>query len=360
VIDERRSELVSRALDGDLDDAERADFERRLAGEPGLASALADARSLKEAVAALARGMQPSAELDAVIEPLRRGAPPTGPAIRPALRWLGAAAAVVLGVTVTLEVARRNPTPAVDRPTAPRPAQHDEREVFELAPLPSADRAKDRPIGATDRLLEEDLDQPEAPEPAALEVVGPLTSNEVVGEEPQLREAAPDTDRAAAAPPARLELQEVEGDSAQGTSGSPETGKAAPAMRRQPPPEPAPAGLATGSSAAGSEKSEASKSVVATFGGTGPDEAGRSVAAGSEAVLLVADAEVWRGLVDGCSMGRWSITIEVVNGAVVDLDLGVEVAALGEGCRIDDMIGALVSGVDDGRRPAELVVRPAG
>jgi hypothetical protein len=358
VIDEKASELISRALDGDLDDAERADLERRLADQPELEAALADSARIKQAVAAIAGAMQPPAELDAVIEPLRRGTPPTQPAVRSALRWLGAAAAVVLGVTVTLEVARRNPTPAVDRPAAPRPERHDDREIFELAPLPSAVPAENRPVGATDQLLDEDLDQPEVPEPAALEVLGPLASDEAIGEQRQRGAAA---DRAPEAPTGPPEPSNAVEDAARAAGEGTKTGKDSQSASRRQPFGSGPVEQATGPSAAPLAKAERATPGAATVSGAAHDEAGRLDAGGpSEAALLVAGAEVWRGPAPGCAVGRHTITVEVVDGAVIGVDTGGAAAAPGEECRIDQLVGTSLPGVDDGPQPAELVVRPTG
>jgi len=177
-MDDHLTERLSRYLDDDLTDTERTEFDRLLKTDSELRSELDGARRLRQTIASIASGMEPPAELDQVMEPLRQGAPAPQRRIRPVYRWLGAAAAVVLGVTVTYEMVLRNPSPTTVKPTRTTTATSDDREIFELAPLPTAVPNDNRPIGATDRLLEEQPPPPAAPEPSALEVVGPLTADE--------------------------------------------------------------------------------------------------------------------------------------------------------------------------------------
>lgn len=178
-MDETLSELVSRYLDGDLDEAETARLEERARTDAELAAEIDSGHRLREAVAGLADRMTVPATLDKVMEPLRRSESVPAQRVRPAYRWLGAAAAIVLGITVAMEVAQRNPEPSLSRPSAQRTRPVNEREeIFKLAPLPTANPNETRPLGATDRLLEEEPVQPAPPEPQPLEVIGPLPAGE--------------------------------------------------------------------------------------------------------------------------------------------------------------------------------------
>ncbi len=182
-MDETLRELVSRSLDDDLDAAEASYLEDCAQSDAEVAAEIDSDRQLRAAVAALAERMEPPASLDKVMDPLLRSAPAPPQRIRPAFRWLGAAAAVVLGVTVTVEMARRNPEPSLSGPPYRDGRSVQEREeIFQLAPLPTANPDENRPLGATERLLEEEPVAPGAPEPAALEVIGPLRTTEPAAE----------------------------------------------------------------------------------------------------------------------------------------------------------------------------------
>ncbi|MBW2386698.1 MAG: hypothetical protein JRG92_23965, partial [Deltaproteobacteria bacterium] len=180
-MDDARTELLSRYLDGDLEPSEATAVEERLENDSGLAAELRDLETVRESLAALAEHDQPPAELDAMMEPLCRSAP-LRPRVRPSVRWLGAAAAVVLGFTVVMEVRRQHPAPEIEprsqAPTRNRPAEHNER--FSLAPLPTSSvSGEEQPLGAVDRLLASPLPEPILEELPALDVLGPLAVGEV-------------------------------------------------------------------------------------------------------------------------------------------------------------------------------------
>ena len=69
-MDETLRELVSRSLDGDLDDAESACLEESAKTDDELANEIDAARHLRGAVAALSARMEPPARLDKVMETL--------------------------------------------------------------------------------------------------------------------------------------------------------------------------------------------------------------------------------------------------------------------------------------------------
>ncbi len=180
MIDETTRELLSRALDDDLEPEARSAFEARLAAEPELRDRLERLRELRGAVARLAESEQPPHTLDALVEPLRRGRPPRR-AVRPAFAWLAAAASVVLAATLGLELARTNPSPAPAPPVgeqkvgrAAPAATPGARGVFRLSPLPQPRDPESVPQGAAERLLREGPAEPRIEPPEPLEVVGPL------------------------------------------------------------------------------------------------------------------------------------------------------------------------------------------
>jgi len=84
----------------------------------------------------------------------------------------------VLGVTVAVEMVQRHPGPGLETAPVSKRVNPDEREIFELAPLPSAVPREERSVGAADRLLDEEPAAPQAPEPDALEIIGPLNERE--------------------------------------------------------------------------------------------------------------------------------------------------------------------------------------
>lgn len=180
-MDDARTELLSRYLDGDLKPSEARAVEERLKNDSELAAELHDLEGVRSSLASLARQDQPPAKLDAMMEPLCRSAP-FRPGVRPAVRWLGIAAALVLGFSVVLEVRRQSPSPAND-PRTRRVAQElptEPGDRFSLAPLPTSSiPEEDRPLGAVERLLASPLPGPILEEPPALEVLGPLEAGEV-------------------------------------------------------------------------------------------------------------------------------------------------------------------------------------
>lgn len=346
-MDKRHSELLSRYLDDDLNENERADFENTLEKDPELRSELDTARRLRLAVASVAAGMNPPAELDRVMEPLCQGAPAPGRRVRPLYGWLGAAAAVVLGVTVTLEMARRNPAPTFEPPTRSVDSASEDREIFELAPLPSAVPDDNRPIGATQRLLEEEPPPPAVPEPPALEVVGPLSTDEfTIATEsappaPKKEKASSEVGgftRDEASEELKSTLHKSDQDASLG-SGRREKNNETPADD-----DPRIKQSATAAGVAGRLQSDSE------------DRFRQEIS--TPIAVLVDGIEVWTGSSSDCAPGRWPVVLVFQNGIVVDIrtDDGAVGGDSVESCRPDGLINGAIRGLPDGEVIAEIVV----
>ena len=327
-MDDALRELVSRAVDDDLDAAEAARLAARAADDPELAAELARARELREAVARLAGSMAPPPALDAVVEPLRRSPPTDPPRVRPAVRWLGLAAAIVLGATVALEVARRNPAPTTEPQRPPRVRAVDDEAIFELAPLPTADPDEARPFGAAERLLAQEPPEPRAPEPEPLDVIGPLPL------EDSAAEAVAPLDKANGAGAAAQESRTGEALDLGGRSED-----EAPA---------ASAGLDAAEDRALRQR-VAPPAAAAEGSRVGPalDEA-KNLAV----VVAVAGRPVWWGRAAACPAGRWTAVLEIRDGVVVS----VAPTAAAVPCRPEGLVGARLEGLEDGRHAVEILV----
>jgi hypothetical protein len=107
-MDEAVAELLSRHLDGDLEEAEARALKARLDAEPALQAELEALARLRAAVAALAASEDAPRELDVALAARRRTAPRGPVRLRPAYRWLAAAATLLLGITVTYQVAEHS------------------------------------------------------------------------------------------------------------------------------------------------------------------------------------------------------------------------------------------------------------
>lgn len=350
-MDETLRELVSRHLDGDLDEAEAARLEEQARTDAAVAAEIDAGRTLRQAVASLADRMEPPATLDKVMDPLRTSAPAPARRVRPVYRWLGAAATVVFAVTVVMEVARRNPEPTIRRPSPQRERpMHEREEIFELAPLPTANPDDRRPLGATDRLLEEEMEPPPAPEPAPLEVMGPLPTD---GSSISADEAldSPDTTPQPSVDSAATTTSDLRPAPAKTEAGTRSKASAdlAPA---------APQGAAQ--SRAAGERRGSLKSLESGKARK-IDVAGGRVSPEKRVVLQIGEAVVWSGSTVECEDGRRPVRIEVRNGEVVSVApvLDETARATGEadaGCRPRDLIGAAVVHVDDGVHLGEIIV----
>jgi len=348
-MNESLRELVSRYTDGDLHDAETSRLEARSEIDPEVAAEIDTTRELRAAVRTVADRMEPPAALDRVMEPLRQASPVPAQQARPVYRWLGIAAAVVLGVTVATEMARRNPTPTLSPPSPQQNRPVGEREeIFKLAPLPTAVPNDNRALGAVDHLLEEEPATPAAPEPAPLEVMGPLNT---------------DARSTAAAESLSAEDTRSADDDGELESGLTEAA------------EPAPARTASGSRADGSmeprtdaefmrqgmptdghRKFKAGTSAAATLS---QDQAtGRSQRAVVSVLLLIDDVAVWTGSSASCQNGKWPVRIEVA-GNVVSAIEPVNVGGKDKqtaSCTPEAFIGSSLEGVGNGIHLGEFIV----
>jgi hypothetical protein len=145
-------------------------------------------QELRHSLHQLAEREEPPPKLDTLMETLRRAAPER-PGARPWVRWLGAAAAVMLGLTVVLEVNRRYSAPSLEKHDQPavRTRVHEPTERFQLAPLPTSSVPEEEQLlGVSDRLLASPIPEPELSDLPPMEVIGPLEEGEKnVQEHPQ-------------------------------------------------------------------------------------------------------------------------------------------------------------------------------
>lgn len=348
-MDDSLRDLVSRYTDGDLDDAEISRLEARSETDPELASEIETTRELRAAVRAIADRMEPPVALDRVMEPLRQAPPVPARLTRPVFRWLGIAAALVLGVTVATEMARRNPTPTLgptssqqNRPVAER------EEIFKLAPLPTAVPNDNRPLGAADHLLEEEPALPAAPEPAPFEVIGPLST---AAPSTSTTDSISASDARSADEDGNLELRQRE------------TARPAPAKRETVP-------RADSSTDPGAE-AEFKRQEIPTDGyresAAEPSAAGKLSQGQTKGrphgmvvsvLLLIDDIVVWTGSSTNCQSGRWPVRIDVEGLAVSAIapvvDKGEDNEAVS--CISDAFIGSGLEGVGNGTHLGELLV----
>jgi anti-sigma factor RsiW len=272
MMDEATAELLSRLLDGDLDDVERRELEARLDREPGLRAELDSLRRLQAATRAVAERMEPPVELDDAVEQLRTGAVAMPRRRVPsAVRWLGVAAGLALAATVVLEVARQNPEPTL-APAAPTRDLGSETPGTE-APRPTLHAANEQP--PADVISGSELDSsagsPGAPDPApAAEEKRRVDAPERPAEPP--RESAPDA--AEPVPEPSIQAADDQMSKTHSSDESVEKGRAevvrdaavqaAPVARAAPvgaKRRPAPAGAAAASSVAGKKAGPAAGSV---------------------------------------------------------------------------------------------------
>jgi len=345
-MDDTTTEMLSRYLDGDLDAAREQGIVERLQTDAVLRSELEGLKKLRAALSTLAEKEKVPAELDALIEPLRRGRP-EAVAARPWARWLATAAVAVVGVTVIVEVnlrSSRQPAETAPRSQQGPPAKPTER--FSLAPLPtSAVAPEDQLLGVSERLLARPIPEMEFDENPALQVFGPL-------------EAAPNNEAGA-----RRKMEEKDAPAANG--GVPgDISDTTPLSRTR----------------------KESGDHEASFSDTAPAES-RAVAAGPEKrairnaprprrdggvpigqaqLFIFIDGKTsWRNFEprSRCDTGRYSIRIRVGGGVVR------EVWAIGGAasdpppqnlCAGELARGLEVVDVADGEYAAEIVVEPRG
>jgi hypothetical protein len=185
MMDEATLELLSRSLDGDLDEGERQLLDQRLAEDTELGRERERLLALRAAVSGVAAREQPPTTLDDVVETLRRSRAPR-PGVRPALRWLAAAAVLVVGATVSLQVARQHRFEAPKAPlTAAARTPRAHPTPYQLQPLPTrVGPEEEELLGSSDHLLASPDEEVALSPPEPLVVVGPVAA------EPQRQAAA--------------------------------------------------------------------------------------------------------------------------------------------------------------------------
>lgn len=344
MIDETIVEILSRHLDGDLKADDELELLARLETEPALAKELEMMRRIRRSVAVLASNEQVPAELDSLIDPLRRGKPEPV-ALRSWARWLATAAAVVLGAAVIIEVNRRNPGPSIESMAKLRNQDHpaEPTERFTLAPLPtSALPPEQQPLGASDRLLSSPAPDIELDDTVPLEVLGPLEEGEARTFENQKSAGVP--------------LDEVLAKSRAATEDK---------------------GVRTGESprpAAPEEKDDLDRPQQRNEKDSA-QEAGRDAApqpwaaspplGQAQLFVFINGKSAWRDFTPStaCKAGRYSVRIVVAGGAVREarpVGGAASAAPTQRLCAAGLILGLELDAVADGEYPAEIVVEPRG
>jgi anti-sigma factor RsiW len=189
-MDDATVELLSRAIDDDLDPRERGLCAARLQADPDLERQLAGLAETRRWVAMVAESMAPPEILDALMKPLRLAAAPARSPASSRWRWLGVAATAVLALLVGHEIGSRG------RPRAPlsalanaaRTPGADTFVPFQLRPLPTRSGPESEELlGVAEHLL---AATPRAPGPApadGLVVIGPSLGAEDVEPPPEPR-----------------------------------------------------------------------------------------------------------------------------------------------------------------------------
>lgn len=184
------TELLSRYLDGDLDQQARGELEARLAADHSLRDELEALRRVRSAVRELAATETAPVALDRLVSPLERSSPPV-PRLRPFLRVVAIAATLVVGTAVVLRLSQQS-GPRIPRPTTPtKVTQAEDRS--RAAPSSTSSGREPVPAG----LHEVDRLASRAPSPGA--------ARQVRAEKGALQ-GAPE---AGAPPPARFNATEV-------------------------------------------------------------------------------------------------------------------------------------------------------
>jgi hypothetical protein len=268
---------------------------------------------------------------------LLSGRPDTAP-VRLWARRLAAAAVVVLGVTVVLEVQRRQEGPTVTnwQERALKGGAAEPTERFTLAPLPTTSAPNEqRPVGAADRLLsapEPEIEPVLEPAPA-LEVLGPLDDGAAI--------AGKRGDRDAPMPVAPITLNgrdtQKKGD--QEYRSIDESAAAAPA-------------------AAGVERKQLLTGTATIRGRSSSSDA---AVVNAQLFVFMAAETAWRSFEpDGpCEAGRYALRIKVEDGVVRAVWPIANPPAPARQVRASQLVlGLEVENVADGEYSAEVVVQP--
>jgi hypothetical protein len=333
--DPTTNELLSRHLDGDLDAVNTRTLLARLEAEPELKAELDALRELRRSVASLASAERVPHELDQLVNSLLRGKPEPV-AVRPWLRWLATAAAVILGATVIVEFNRHSAGPSIESiaRVAQETREADPGERFTLAPLPTSSLPPEQqPLGASDRLLASPIPDMEFDQPPPLEVLGPLEEEKLPGP----ADEASGVNAAGAA----------EKRSAASTVSIPKSKEGAKTGR-----------LTTGDTQPSAGKDAGRPSALRPWDAAPPT--GRA-----QLFVFIDGKSAWREFTPeaACKPGRYAVRVVVVQGAVR------EVRPVGGGasatpsqrlCAADLVLELEIEGVADGEYPAEVVVEPRG
>lgn len=333
------TERLSRLIDGELEPTEMEELEAALESDPSLRREFEGLSRVRRSLRSLAERERPPAALDTLVDPLLRGKPETKSS-RLWARWFAAAAVVVLGVTVVLEVRRSQPDPAILnwQEHALEGAAAEPTERFSLAPLPTISAPEDsQPRGAADRLLsapEPEVNSAVDPAPP-LEVLGPLSAVNVSEE---TRSGRQDFD---AQSTTGLEADEA-------TSVSQPQPRTSAASKKS--------GKRTSISNQGtSETPNRERRQKAGFGDVGTGKTGAQL-------FVFMEAETaWRGFEpDGpCEAGRYALRIKVEDGVISEVWPVANPPAPTRQVRASQLVlGLEVEGVDDGEYAAEVVIEP--
>lgn len=339
------TERLSRLIDGDLDRAETEEVMSLLESNRALRRELDGLNRVRASLRSLADREHPPAELDALVDPLLRGRPESVLA-RPWARWLAAAAVVVLGVTVVLEVRRGQPDPAranwQERVMEGATAEPTER--FSLAPLPTSSEPSDaRPVGAADRLVS-------APDPEVDPTLDPAPALEVMGPLENAIESA--------APPGsgrRIAASQAE-------ARSPIETDEPPAVREQP----SRIDAAAEKSRRGTSLSDADRSAPSfKKKDRGPEAEESPIAIAGAQLFVFMEAETaWRSFTPAgpCEPGRYALRIRIEDGVVREVWPVANPPAPTRQVRASQLVlGLSIDDVVDGEYSAEVVIdRDAG
>ena len=296
-------------------------MERALAADPGLRGELDALTRVRGALQALAESEDAPSGLDARIAPLRRGSGSSWP--RRPVRWLAAAAAVVLGVALGVEVLQRSPpmVPAgATVPTSPQ-AGEDEGTRGSVGGAPST--AADRRVGAA---------SPEAAR--AGEATRPLIPG-------------------APAPPLRERVGLPLGPAHE----APRTFSVGPGTRTAPAPNQA--GEAGGHGDRSGTASKLGRPQSADDGLDGRSSAGGRAAAGRLLVFMGGDT-AWQDFEPRVASvpGRHAVRVRIVDGSVRKVwPVWKPLAAPFDSLQASELVvGLAISGVPDGDYAGEVVI----
>lgn len=345
VVKDRLTESLSRLIDGDLDSTEAAELASLLESDRSLRRELDGLARVRASLHTLANREQPPGRLDALVDPLLRGKPETT-FTRPWVRWAAAAAVVVLGVTVILEVQQRQPDPALLgwQERALEEAAAKPADPFALAPLPTSSvPVAEQPLGATDRLVsapEPEVDPALDPSPA-LEVMGPLEVGSL-SEERRLK---------------RREADVAPGNLAKLPSDDESTSGGRRVSEKYNAPSSTTEGQVQSDSGVAAPPVAQTQDKASQVSPTTSD----ATVAGAQLFVFMAAETAWRSFEpDGpCEAGRYALRIRIEDGVVREVWPVANPPAPTRQVRASQLVlGLVVDNVADGEYAAEVVVEP--